>query len=158
MFQWEMGLFQIKARNSIQLHIVKSDPLTRKADIWRNLLLGDSLASDKLSPSLIPHINRVMSKCSMIATLTFPQGISISECINALTFYFSTFQAAERASLGLRTSWSHASRILRQMIHWANGVTVTIQQHNNPDAVLVQKAKCVEKWHGQGNRFDQILI
>ena len=38
------------------------------------------------------------------------------------------------------------------------GVTVTIQQHNNPDTVVVQKARCVEKWHGQGNRFDNILI
>jgi len=62
------------------------------------------------------------------------------------------------AGLDLRTSGSRASSILRQTIYRANGVTVTIQQHNNPDTVVVQKASCVEKWRGQGNRFDNISI
>jgi hypothetical protein len=99
-----------------------------------------------------------MSKRSMIATLTFPEGIMISELIDALTSYISTFQADTSASLDPRTSGSRASWILRQMLHRANGVTVTILQLNNPDAVVVQKARCVEKWRGQGNRFDNILI
>jgi hypothetical protein len=158
MLRWEMRLFHIKSRVSILLHIVKSDPLSPKADICRKLLVGDSLASDKLSPGLIPHINGVMSKRNTIATLTFPEGISISELIDALTFYFSTFQADTNASLDLRTSGSRASWILRQKIYRANGVTVTIQQHNNPDTVVVQKARCVEKWRGQGNRFDNNFI
>jgi len=62
------------------------------------------------------------------------------------------------ASLDLRTSGSRASSILHQKIYRANGVTVTIQQHNNPDTVEVQKARCVAKWRRQGNRFDNILI
>jgi len=114
--------------------------------------------SDKLSPGLIPRINGVMSKRNTIATLTFPEGITISEFIDALTSYFSTFQADMSAGLDLRTSGSRASSILRQTIYRANGVTVTIQQHNNPDTVVVQKASCVEKWRGQGNRFDNISI
>jgi hypothetical protein len=99
-----------------------------------------------------------MSKHNTVATLTFPEGISISEVIDALTSYFLTFQADTSASLDLRTSRSRASWILRQMLYRANGVTVTIQQHNNPVTVVVQKARCVEKWCGQGNRFDNILI
>jgi len=43
-------------------------------------------------------------------------------------------------------------------IYQANGVIVTIQQHNNPDTVVVQRARCVEKWLGQGNRFDNIFF
>jgi len=39
-----------------------------------------------------------------------------------------------------------------------DSVTVTILQHNNPDTVVVQKARCVEKWHGQGNWFNSIMI
>ena len=158
MFRWESRLFHIKSRVSILLHIVESDPLSPKADICRTLLVGDSLASDKLSPGLIPRINGVMSKCNTIATLTFPEGISISEFIDALTSYFSTFQADTSASLDLRTSGSRASWILHQKIYRANGVTVTIQQHNNPDTVVVQKARCMEKWRRQGNRFDNILV
>jgi hypothetical protein len=114
--------------------------------------------SDKLSPGLIPRINGVMSKRNTIATLTFPEGINISEFIDALTSYFSTFQGDTSVSLDLRTSGSRASWILCHKIFRANGVTVTIQQHNNPDTVVVQKARCVEKWRGQGNRFDNILI
>jgi hypothetical protein len=158
MLRWETRLFHIKSRVSILLHIVKLDPLSPKADICRKLLVGDSLASDKLSPGLIPRINGVMSKRNTIATLTFPEGISISEFIDALTSYLSTFQADTSARLDLRTSGSRASWILRQKIYRANGVTVTIQQHNNPDTVVVQMARCVEKWRGQGNRFDNILI
>jgi len=99
-----------------------------------------------------------MSKCNTIATLTFPEGIRISEFIDALRFDFSTFQADTSASLDLWTSRSRASWILPQQIYRANGITVTIQQHNNPDTVVVQKARCVEKWRGQGNQFDNILI
>jgi len=158
MLRWETRLFHIKSRVSILLHIVKLDPLSPKADICRKLLVGDSLASNKLSPGLIPHINGVMSKRNTIATLTFPEGISISEFSDALTSYFSTFQADTSASLDLRTSGSLALWILRQKIYRANGVTVTIQQHNNPDTVVVHKARWVEKWRGQGNRFDNISI
>jgi hypothetical protein len=70
----------------------------------------------------------------------------------------STCQADTSASLDLLTSGSRASWILRQRIYRANGVTVTIQQHNNPDTVGVQKARCMEKWRRQGNLFDNILI
>jgi hypothetical protein len=158
MLRWETRLFHIKSRVSILLHIVKLDPLSPKADICRKLLLADSLASDKLSPGLIPRINGVMSKHNTIATQTFPEGISISEFIDALTSYFSTFQADTSDSLDIRSSGSRASWILRQKIYRANGVTVTIQQHNNPDTVVVQKPRCVEKWCEQGNGFDNILI
>ena len=158
MLRWETRLFHIKARVSILLHIVKSDPLSLKADICRKLLVGDSLASDKLSPGLISCMNRVMGKRNTIATLTFPEDIGISEYIDALASYFSTFQADMSASLDLRTSGSRESWILRQKIYPVNGITVTIQQHNNPDTAAVQKARCVEKWHGHGNRFDNILI
>jgi hypothetical protein len=77
MLRWETRLFHIKSRVSILVHIVTSDPLSPKVDICRKLLVGDSLASDKLSPALIPPINGVMSKCNMIATVTFPEGIGI---------------------------------------------------------------------------------
>jgi len=90
--------------------------------------------------------------------MTFPEGISISELIDALTSYFSILQMNMHTSLGLWTSGSHASWIFCQKIYWVNGVTVTIQHHNNPDTVEVQKARCVEKWHGQSNGFDNILI
>jgi hypothetical protein len=53
---------------------------------------------------LIPRINGVMSKRNTIATLTFPEGISISEFIDAVTSYVSTFQADTSASIDLRTS------------------------------------------------------
>jgi len=117
MLRWETRLFHIKSTVSILLHIVKFDPLSPKADICRKLPVGDSLASDKLSPGLITRINGVMSKRNMIATLTFPDGISISECIDALTSYFSTFQADMSASLDLRTSGSRASWIFRPKIY-----------------------------------------
>jgi len=100
-----------------------------------------------------------MSKRNTIATLTFPEGISISDFIDALTFYISTFQAVRSARLDLLTSGSCASWILCQKICWADGVTVTILQHNNPDTVVVQKATgCVENWRRQGNGFDNISI
>jgi len=158
MLRWETRLFHFKLRVIILLHIVKLDPHSPKADICRKLHVGDSLASDQLSLGLIPRINGVMSKRNTIATLTFPEGISISECIDALTSYFSKFQADTSASLDLRTSGTRASWILRPKIYRVNGVTVTIQQHNNPDTVVVQTARWVEKWCGQGNQFNNILI
>jgi len=65
--------------------MVKSDPPLPKADTCRELHVGDSLPSDKLSPSIIPRSNGDMSKGSMIASLTFPEVISKSEFIDALT-------------------------------------------------------------------------
>jgi hypothetical protein len=127
MLRWETCLFHIKSRVSILLHIVKSGPLSLKTDICRKLLVGDSLASDRLSPSLIPRIKGVMSKCNAIETLTFAEGISISEFIDALISYFSTYQVDTSDSLDRRTSASHAWWILLEMIYCANGVTVTIQ-------------------------------
>ena len=116
MMQWKTCLFHIKLRVSILLHILKSDSLSPKADIGRKLLVEDLLASDKLSPGLIPRINAVMSKRNTIATLTFPEGIGISEVIEGLTSYFLTFQADMSTSPDLRTSRSHASWILRRKI------------------------------------------
>jgi hypothetical protein len=113
MLGWETRLFRIKSRVSILLHIVKLDPLSLKPDICRKLLVGDSLASDKLSPGLIPHINGVMNKRNTIGTLTYPEGISIAEFIDALTSNFSTIHADTSDSLDLRTSGSRASWILR---------------------------------------------
>jgi len=137
MLQWETRLFHIKLRVIILQHIVKSDHLSPKADICRKLLVGDSLASIELSPGLIPCINGVKSKCHTIATLTFPEDISISKFIDALTSYFSKFQANTSASLDLQTCGSCAFWILRQKIYWVNSVTVFTQQHNSPDTVVV---------------------
>jgi hypothetical protein len=72
MLWWEMHLFHIKSRVSILLHIMQSNPLWPKAYTQTKLLLVDSLVSHKLSPGLIPRIAGVMSKHSMIASLTFP--------------------------------------------------------------------------------------
>jgi len=96
--------------------------------------------SDKLLPSFIPHINTVMSRRSMIATLTHPDGISISKFIDALTSNFLTFQVDTTASRDLWTSRSRASMILHLKIHRANDISVTLKQHNTPDAVVVEWA------------------
>ena len=48
--------------------------------------------------------------------------------------------------------------ILRQKIYRANGVIVTIQQHTNPDAVVDQMARGVERWREEGNLFANILL
>jgi len=156
--RWEMYLFHIKLRVSIPLHIIKSDPLLLKADICRKILVAHSLASRKLSRYLIPRIDGVISKHNTIATLTFPEGITISECINALTSYVSTFRVDTNASLDLWTSWSCALWILRQKIYQTKGITVTIQQHNTPDQVVVQDARYVKNWCAQGNWFNNISI
>jgi hypothetical protein len=158
MIRWKSHLFHIKSRVSILLPIMKSHPLSLKATICRKLLVGDSLASKKLSPGLRPRINSLLSKHNTIATLTFPEGISISEFLDTLTSYFSTFQADTSASQDPQTSGSISSRILRHKIYRANAITVTIQQHNNPDTVVVQKVRCMENCCGQRNRFDNILI
>jgi hypothetical protein len=50
MVRWETRLFHIHWRVSILLHLLKLEPLSPRADICRKLLVGDSLASDKLSP------------------------------------------------------------------------------------------------------------
>jgi len=152
MLQWETRLYHIKTRVSILLHIVKLDPLLPQTANCRNLLLGDSLVSTKSSPGLKPGINSVMRKCNTIATLAFPEGISILEFkVDALTSYFSTFQADTSPCLDLRPSGSRALWAIRQKIYRANGITATLQQHNDPDPVPVQKTTCVEKWCGQGN-------
>jgi len=153
-----MCLSLIKSRVRMLLHSVKSDPSSPKADICRKFPVGDSLPCDKLSPRLIPRINGYMSKCSLIATMTFPEGISISEFIDALSTDSSTLEVDTSTSLDIYTSWSRGPWILRPNMHWANGVPGTIHQRNNPDVVVVQKARWVEKRRGQGNRFDNILI
>jgi len=158
MLQWKMCLFDVKLKVSILLQIIDSDRLFLKADICRKLLVGDSLTSDKLSPSLIPCINRVMSKHNMIATLTFPEGVSILEYIDTLTSYCSTFQVDTSTSLDLWTSPSHALGILSQKIYQAYGITVSIQQYNNWDAVVVHNVRYMEKWHRQDNQFNNIFI
>jgi len=117
MLQWEMCLVHIMLRVSILLHIVRSDHFSLKADICRTLLVRNSLASQKLSPGLIPRINAVMSKCSVIAILTVPEGSSISEIIAALTSYFCTFQVDNSARLDLWTTGCSASWNLCSTIH-----------------------------------------
>ena len=77
----------------------------------------NSLTSDKLSPSLISLINRVMNKRSMIAVRTIPEGIGISELIDACTTAVLTFQLDASAKHNLQTSRSHAGRILYKKIH-----------------------------------------
>jgi len=146
------------SRVSILLHIIKSDPLSWKEDVGRKSLVCNSLASDKSSPSLIPCINRFISKCSTIPTLTFPEDISVSQYIDSLTSYFLTIQVDPCRCLDLQTFGFHISLLLHQKIHHANGVTVTIQLYNHPDVVEFQKARCVEKWRRQGNQFDHIFI
>ena len=86
---------------------------------------------------MIRRINGEMSKRNTIATVTFPDGIRISEFIDALISYFSTFLADMSASLDLRTSGSRALWIHCRQIYRANGVTVSIEQCNNPDTVVV---------------------
>jgi len=44
------------------------------------------------------------------------------------------------------------------MISRANGVTISVLQHNNPDTVVVERARHVAMGCGQGNRFDNVLI
>jgi len=117
MLRWEMCLVHIMLRVSILLHIVRSDHFSLKADIRRTLLVRNSLVSQKLSPGLIPRINAVMSKRSVIAILTVPEGISISEIIAALTSYFCTFQANNSTRLDLWTTGCSASWNLCSMIH-----------------------------------------
>jgi len=158
MFWWESLLFQIRLRVCILLHIVKSDPLSPKAERCRKHLVGDSQGSDTLSHTFIPRMNGVMSKCNTIASLTFPEGISLSQIIDSLTSYGLAFQANMSTSLDQWTCGSRESWFLCHRICQANGVTVPIQQHNIPNTVVVHKARCVEKWCGQGNRFDNIII
>jgi len=92
MLGWEMHLLEITSRFCIWLHIIQSYPLFPKPDIWRKLFLGDSLVSNKLSPRVIPHIIRVLSTPSTIATLLYPEGISKSEFIDARTSQISKLQ------------------------------------------------------------------
>jgi hypothetical protein len=158
MLRWKTHLFHIKSKDSILQHTFKSYPLSPKADIWGKLLVGDSLASDKLSCCLISRITGVRNKLNTIATLTFPEGISISRCIDALISFVSTFQVDMSSSVDLGTTGSHALWILSEKLYRANGVTVTIQRHDISDTVVVQKARCVEKWRGQGNRFNNTSI
>jgi len=152
--RWETRLFHIKLRVSILLCIFYSDPLLPNTDKCRTFLVGNTLVSNKLSPSLIPGINGEMSNRNMIATMIFAECISISELIDTLTTDFWTFQADMSASPDLQTSGYHASCIFRQKISWKDSITVTIQQHNNPDTDVQQKARCVEKWRVQGNQLD----
>jgi len=84
-----LHLFCIQLSVSSLLHILKSDPLSPKANICRKLLAGDSLAFDKLSPSLITRTKGVMIKSNMVETLTS---------------YFSTFRADTGASLDIQTA------------------------------------------------------
>jgi len=77
MWQLERCLFHIKSRVHIQLHIVKTDLISPKADMCRKLLVGDSLASNTLAPSLMPRIKCVMCTHNTPASVIFPSGISI---------------------------------------------------------------------------------
>ncbi|KAF8242216.1 hypothetical protein K440DRAFT_639384 [Wilcoxina mikolae CBS 423.85] len=158
MLQWEKRLFHIKSRVSILRYIIEAAPLSAKADTYRKLLMGDSHSCDKPIPSLNPRINGVMKKGNTIASLAFPNDIIMSEFIQSLTSEFAAFRMDPDPSPDMRASGSRELWILHQKICIANGVTVTIQQHNNPDAVIVQKARSVDKWCGHGNRFDHILI
>ena len=158
MLWWEWHLIHIKWGVGMLLHTVKSDHLSQKADTCRQLDVGDSQVSDKLSPSLIPYIDPVMSKCNMIATLTCLEGMRISEFFDALLSEFPIFKVDTSISLDIWTSVSHALGILHHKIHWANSITATIQQHNNSDAVVVQKTRWVQKCHGQGNQLDNVMI
>jgi len=88
--RWETHLFDIKTVVSIPLHMDQINPLLLITDICRELHVGHSLISNKVSPCLIPLINRVISKCNAIATLVYPDGISKLQFIDALTFDFLT--------------------------------------------------------------------
>jgi len=116
------------------------NPLLLITDICRQLHVGHSLISNKVSPCLIPLINRVISKCNALATLVYPDGISKLQFIDALTFDFLTVEVDLSSSQALQPSESHAMSIYCEKIYQRNGITVTIQQQNNPDAVEVQKA------------------
>jgi hypothetical protein len=85
---WEMCLFHIKSKVFLLLHIGKSDHVLPKTDICRLLLLGKSLASNGISPSLMACTNRVIRKCSMISIPIFLEGISILEYIDNLSSHF----------------------------------------------------------------------
>jgi len=77
----DIQLIHIKPRVSMLLDIIWHDPLSLKEVTFQELLMGNSLASNNLSPSVIPDINRVMSKWNTIVTLTFPVSIGILSII-----------------------------------------------------------------------------
>jgi len=106
--QWELCWFDNKSRVRILLNIIKSDPLSLKAAICSKLPVADYLVRNKFSPRLMPDINRVMCKCSLVATLTFPEGISISEIIDTLSSSFWTFHLGMSASS--HYTWVQLSR------------------------------------------------
>jgi hypothetical protein len=66
-------------------------------------------------------------------------------CVDPVTYYLLTLQVETSGSPDLGTSGLHTSCILRETIYPANGVSVTIQQHNNPDTVVLPEAKCMVK-------------
>lgn len=134
-----MCLFHIKSRVSILLHILSSHLLWPKADMYRMLHVGNSLGSDKLTPSLIPQIDTVITIPNMIVTLSCSEGINILELINVVTFHISIFNVCMSTSIHQGKSRAHELCILRQNQYLANCGNVTIQQHNHPNAVVVQR-------------------
>jgi len=158
MLQWAMWLFHIKSWVTIQLHIVKSDPLSPKSDMCKKCLMGDSLASAKISCSIVPDINTVITERSMIATLTFPDGIIISAFIEALTPYHSTMHADTSTSFALWTSGFCAAWICCPRYTERSASQSLFLQDNLPHALGGQRARCVEKLCGQRNQFDNIVI
>ncbi|KAF8248259.1 hypothetical protein K440DRAFT_642723 [Wilcoxina mikolae CBS 423.85] len=147
-----------KSRDSILRYMIEAASLSAKAYTYRKLLMGDSHSYDKPILSLNLRINGVMKKRNTIPSLAFPNNIIMSEFIQSPTSYFAAFRMNLNASPDLRASGFRKSWILHQQIRIANGITVTIQQHNNLDVIIVQKARCVEKWRRHGNRFHHILI
>ncbi|KAF8241240.1 hypothetical protein K440DRAFT_646462 [Wilcoxina mikolae CBS 423.85] len=158
MLRWETPLFHIKSRVSILRYMIEAAPLSAKPDTYRKLLMGDSYSCNKPIPSLNPRMNGVMKKRNTIAHVAVPNDVIMSEFIQSPTSYFAAIQMDPDASCDLRDSGSRESWILHQNIPTANSVTVTLQQHNNPDAIIFQKARCVDIWRGPGYRFDHMLI
>lgn len=114
MLRWETRLVDITLNIRILLRIIKSATLLPQADSHRKLPAGDSLPSDKLSPSLRYCINGVMQKCNLLVTLKFPDDISTSELIDVLTSHFLRFQVYISTRLDLQYSGFRQSWILRR--------------------------------------------
>ena len=101
MLRWETHFFQIKLRVSILLYMIKVALLLTKEETYRKLLIGDSHSYDEPISSLNPCINGVIRKCNAIASLVFPNEITISQFIQSLTSYFVAFPIDLDASLDL---------------------------------------------------------
>lgn len=99
-----------------------------------------------------------MSQCNMLASHTLWAANIVGEFIHTMIPNILIFHMDKNACRDLQTSWSHLWWILHQKIHKANGITVSLLQHNNPNPGVVHTARCMDKWCGESNHCDNIWI